>query len=91
MSISEILEKVQFVTDDEGNEAVLIDLATWEELLTLVRVAHPDSDHLSSVDEDEARWNELFTQHPEVLERLAKEAIAEYEAGKTQELDPDKL
>ena len=39
----------------------------------------------------EKRWQELFAKSQPQLERLAKEAVAEYEAGLTEELDPDKL
>lgn len=39
----------------------------------------------------EQRWDELFAKSPQVLERLADEALAEFRAGRTQVLDPDKL
>jgi len=41
--------------------------------------------------EDELRWDEAFAKSPDLLAKLASEAIAEFRAGKTQELDPDKL
>ncbi|MBI4781944.1 MAG: hypothetical protein HY785_11595 [Oscillatoriophycideae cyanobacterium NC_groundwater_1537_Pr4_S-0.65um_50_18] len=41
--------------------------------------------------EDERRWNESFTRSPDLLAKLAAEAMAEYHAGKTQELDPETL
>ncbi len=41
--------------------------------------------------EDEHRWDEAFTRSPDMLAKLATEAMAEYRAGKTQELDPDTL
>ena len=41
--------------------------------------------------EDEHRWDESFTRSPDLLSKLAAEAMAEYRAGKTQELDPDQL
>ncbi|MEH2167252.1 MAG: hypothetical protein V7K41_11360 [Nostoc sp.] len=41
--------------------------------------------------EDERRWDEAFARFPEMLAKLATEAMAEYRAGKTQELDPDTL
>ncbi len=41
--------------------------------------------------EDERRWDEAFARSPDILAKLATEAMAEYCAGKTQELDPDKL
>jgi hypothetical protein len=41
--------------------------------------------------EDEQRWDELFSRSPDVLAKLAASAMAEYHAGKTQELDPETL
>ncbi len=41
--------------------------------------------------EDERRWDESFNRSPDLLAKLAAEAMAEYRAGKTQELDPETL
>jgi hypothetical protein len=41
--------------------------------------------------EDERRWDEAFARSPDVLAKLAGEAMAEFRAGKTEELDPGKL
>jgi hypothetical protein len=41
--------------------------------------------------ESERKWDEMFARSPEALERLANEALAEHEAGLTQELDPERL
>ncbi|MEX2170681.1 MAG: hypothetical protein WD851_15300 [Pirellulales bacterium] len=41
--------------------------------------------------ESERRWDELFARSPELLEKLAAEAIAEDDAGLTLPLDPDAL
>lgn len=41
--------------------------------------------------EDERRWDESFARSPDLLAKLAAEAVVEYRAGKTQELDPDIL
>ena len=41
--------------------------------------------------EDEQRWDESFDRSPDLLAKLATEAMAEYRAGKTQELDPETL
>ena len=41
--------------------------------------------------EDEQRWDESFARSPDLLAKLAAEAMVEYRAGKTQELDPDIL
>lgn len=39
----------------------------------------------------ERRWDELFSQSQDVLGDLAAEAMAEYRAGRSHKLDPDKL
>ena len=41
--------------------------------------------------EDERRWDESFARSPNLLAKLAAEAMVEYRAGKTQELDPEML
>ncbi|MHC0061668.1 hypothetical protein ACWATR_01930 [Nostoc sp. UIC 10890] len=41
--------------------------------------------------EDEIRWDEAFAGSQDTLAELAAEAMAEYHAGKTQELDPETL
>lgn len=41
--------------------------------------------------ESERRWESLFSRSPEKLRRLADEAWAEHDAGKSQPLDPDEL
>ncbi|MBW4650044.1 MAG: hypothetical protein KME06_15330 [Kastovskya adunca ATA6-11-RM4] len=41
--------------------------------------------------EDEARWDATFAKSQDVLAKLAAEAMAEYRAGKTQELNPETL
>lgn len=41
--------------------------------------------------EDESRWDNVFANSKDVLAKLAVEAMAEYRAGKTQELEPEKL
>lgn len=41
--------------------------------------------------EDEQRWDESFSRSPDILAKLAASAMAEYHAGETQELDPEKL
>lgn len=41
--------------------------------------------------EEEQRWDESFARSPDLLAKLAAEAMAEHRAGKTQELDPETL
>lgn len=40
---------------------------------------------------DEALWDEAFAQSPDALAKLADEARAERQAGRTTELEPDLL
>jgi hypothetical protein len=39
----------------------------------------------------EQRWNELFARSQDMLAKMADEALAEHNAGKTLPLDPDTL
>ncbi|NDJ20839.1 hypothetical protein GS682_04100 [Nostoc sp. B(2019)] len=41
--------------------------------------------------EDEIRWDKAFAGSKDTLAKLAAEAMAEYYAGKTQELDAETL
>ena len=38
--------------------------------------------------ESEQRWDDLFGRSPKLLEKLAAEAVAEDDAGRTLSLDP---
>ncbi len=40
---------------------------------------------------DDRRWDEAFSRSPDILAKLAASAMAEYRAGKTEELDPETL
>lgn len=48
---------------------------------------------ISAEDEaaDEARWAASFARSQDMLAAMADEALADYEAGLTDELDPDTL
>ncbi|MGJ5675114.1 MAG: hypothetical protein ACR9NN_16120 [Nostochopsis sp.] len=39
--------------------------------------------------EDEVQWDATFAKSQDALAKLAAEAMVEYGAGKTQELDPE--
>ncbi len=39
----------------------------------------------------ERAWDQLFSQSPDLLSDLAQEALADHAAGRTIELDPEKL
>jgi len=41
--------------------------------------------------QDDLKWDRAFASSPDTLAKLAANAMAEYRAGKTQELDPETL
>ena len=41
--------------------------------------------------EDETKWDKSFANSQDLLANLAGEAMNEYKAGKTEELDPETL
>lgn len=41
--------------------------------------------------ESERRWEELWSESGDALERLADGALAQHRRGRTKELDPDNL
>lgn len=41
--------------------------------------------------EDESRWDQAFASSLPQIEQLGKKALADYHAGKTKDLDLDKL
>ncbi len=41
--------------------------------------------------ESDGRWKKLLSDSVDAVGRLADEALAEHAAGRTEELDPDKL
>lgn len=41
--------------------------------------------------QDDLRWDRAFASSPDALAKLAATAMAEYQAGKTQELDSKTL
>ena len=41
--------------------------------------------------EDELRWEKAFTRSQDALAKLAREAMSEYKAGQTKDLDLDTL
>lgn len=87
MTVAELLEAVQFITDAEGNKkAVVVDLAVWEGMLARLEDLEKIADEV-----DERQWDEAFVRNPEALARLADEARSERKAGRTRELDPDAL
>ena len=40
--------------------------------------------------ESEKKWDEMFASSQDQLAKLAKQAVADYKAGKTTTLDPDR-
>ena len=47
--------------------------------------------HILGEIHSERRWAESFARSEEILAHLADEALADYGAGKAEELDPEKL
>lgn len=87
MTVAELLETVQFITDAEGNKkAVVVDLAVWEGMLARLEDLEKIADEV-----DERQWDEVFARNPGALARLANEARSEQKTGRTRELDPDAL
>jgi hypothetical protein len=41
--------------------------------------------------EDDQRWDESFTRSPDLLAKLATEAMADYQAGKTQNVQSNEI
>ncbi|MBC7823835.1 MAG: hypothetical protein H7126_08130 [Candidatus Parcubacteria bacterium] len=41
--------------------------------------------------EEDQQWDESFARSPDLLAKLAAEAMVEHRAGKTQDLDPETL
>jgi hypothetical protein len=41
--------------------------------------------------DNDARWDALFAQSPDKLDRLAQRALEDWEAGRATPLDPEKL
>lgn len=66
-----------------------------EAFAKLTELAEEDQDSIASwlLDElkSERRWDELLTESPDALKRLADGALAEHRQGRTQEFDPDDL
>jgi hypothetical protein len=69
MTVTELLESVQFVVDTEGNKkAVLLDFAIWQEVLQLL-MEMEEEDDVQAVKEIEARLaarEERVYSHEEV-------------------------
>ena len=67
-----------------------------EQVITKLKTLSPtEQDAIASLIleelEDELRWDKSFSRSPDALGKLAALAMAEYHAGKTQELDPETL
>lgn len=67
-------------------EALERELAAWDVLSDEALAEFEETLHGPS-----AVWDESFAKSPDVLARLAEEARAERQAGRTRELDPDSL
>ncbi len=70
------------------NENGQIEIHQTEKLLPgdVVILIEPISTEIAA---DEALWDEQFASSQDVLEALSREALAEYNAGLTDDFDPD--
>ncbi len=61
----------------------------------IARLSESDQEAIASLILEELaseeRWQRAFARSADGLAKLAAEALAEYRAGKTQALDPDRL
>jgi hypothetical protein len=59
------------------------------------QLSEPEQDAIGQIMldeiESERRWEELFAKSPEKLRKLADNAWAEHEAGRSEPLDPEAL
>ena len=61
MSVTELLQTVQFLVDNDGNKkAAVLDYAVWEELLTLLEDIEDAEEiqHLREVEEETLFWEQ---------------------------------
>ena len=66
-----------------------------EVFIKLAELPEADQDSIATwlLDEleSEGHWKKILSDSGDALGRLADQASAEYEAGRTKELDPDKM
>ena len=92
MSVAELISSIQFVVDAEGNKkAAVLDWPVWEEVVAALEKLAVLETSLGEELADDQQWDAAFTHSQDVLARLADEARAEREAGRTQRLDSDSL
>ena len=64
-------------------------------LIEVKKLPDPDQDAIAALIleeiKDETLWDEAIEKSQDVLAKLAAEAIVEDRAGKTEDLDPEKL
>jgi hypothetical protein len=71
-------------------EAGIVALEKLIEMAASEKIADPDM--LEQIEAlDEALWDMQFANSPDVLAKLAKEALEEHKKGRTVELDLDEL
>jgi len=75
---AEVYDFARFLLSPRPIETPLLDEDDWL------------NDSPEQIAKEDAVWNESFARNPEPLQRMASEAIAEYEAGQTSPLFDDK-
>lgn len=89
MYINELLQEVQYVTDNQGTrQAVLLDLDTWQTLLNHLELVdeHPDDDERQkAMDREESAYQAM---HAELYAQYAGQHVAIFQ-GELVDHDED--
>lgn len=89
MYINELLQEVQYVTDNQGTrQAVLLDLDTWQTLLNRLELVdeHPDDDERQkAMDREETAYQAM---HAELYAQYAGQHVAIFQ-GELVDHDED--
>ncbi len=65
--------------------------ATYETVLELAQQLTPEEQERLMEDLSERRWDTAFERSQDALAQLASQALADFDAGRTEPLDPDRL
>lgn len=96
MHINEMLNTIQYITDNEGKrKAVLLDLAVWQEVVTYFQEAHQEEKVAEQTDKNGA-WQRAMAyeeaafhaMHQELRQTYSGQHVAIY-GGKLVDYDKD--
>jgi hypothetical protein len=81
MTVTEIINKVQFEVDDEGNQRAVLDLSDWEQLVHILKdLESHDFDYTPEETTIEKGYNnDMLTLVTSVYQGLSPEEIDEIE------------